>query len=91
MTESSVMTIAGQAMILVAKLAGPVLVVSLVVGLAISLFQSVTQVQEFTLSFVPKLIAVALVILLTGHWMLGQLTAYTVQLYAEVPHLLSGG
>ncbi len=85
------MTIAGQAMILVAKLAGPVLVVSLVVGLAISLFQSVTQVQEFTLSFVPKLIAVALVILVTGHWMLGQLTAFTTQLYAEVPRLLAGG
>jgi flagellar biosynthetic protein FliQ len=71
-------------------LAGPILLASLGVGLVISIFQSVTQIQEFTLTFVPKLVAVALVILVAGHWMLNELVGYTYSLFDQIPHLLGG-
>ncbi len=89
MNDSAVVEIALQALILVAKIAGPILAVSLVVGLTVSLLQSVTQIQEMTLVFVPKMIAVALVILLAGHWMLNQVVGFTDQLFAMIPRLLS--
>ncbi|MFO0729317.1 MAG: flagellar biosynthetic protein FliQ [Myxococcota bacterium] len=59
-----------------ATVAGPFLAVSLVVGLAVAVFQAATQLQENVLSFVPKLIAVGLLMLATGHWMLGELVRY---------------
>lgn len=64
------MQLLGETLIAAAKVAAPVLLVALVVGLAISVLQVVTQVQEMTLSFIPKLIAVGLVCLLVGGWML---------------------
>ena len=64
--------------------------VSLAVGLSISLFQSVTQIQEVTLTFVPKLAVVALVILVAGHWMLNEIVNFTQQLFASLPRLLAG-
>ena len=88
MTDSSVIDIAMQTMIVTAKVCGPILVVSLVVGLAVSLFQSVTQVQEMSLTFVPKLLGVAVVLLVSGTWMLGQLVAYTHQLFNMIPDLI---
>jgi len=90
MTNTTVLNLASQALVLIAELAGPVLVVSLVVGLVISLFQAVTSIQEFTLTFLPKIAAITLVILLMGHWMLGDIVAYTEHLYASIPHILSG-
>ncbi|HUZ10044.1 MAG TPA: flagellar biosynthesis protein FliQ [Acidimicrobiales bacterium] len=90
MTQTRVIHMAVEAMLVTLKLAGPILVASLVVGLVISLFQSVTQIQEFTLTFVPKLAAVAVVILVAGHWMLGELTGYTDSLFLQIPHLLGG-
>jgi len=72
------------------KLAMPILLVSLVVGFAISLMQSVTQIQEVTLSFVPKLVAIAVVLLVTGHWMLNQTIDFTQQLFEQLPRLLAG-
>ena len=84
MTDNAVIHIAVQTMILAAKLAGPILVVSLAIGFAVSLLQSVTQIQEVTLSFVPKLIGVGLVILLTGNWMLGQ--AVDLRVKCSHPH-----
>lgn len=89
MTDTSVIEIVLQALILVAKVAGPILATSLVIGLLISLIQSVTQVQEMTLVFVPKMIAVALVLVFAGHWMLNQVVAFTDQLFAMIPRLLS--
>jgi len=88
LNDTSVLQIAVQAMILTAKLAGPFLAVSLVVGFAISIFQSVTQVQEVTLTFVPKLIGVGAVLAFGGHWMLGELVTFTNQLFDSIPHLL---
>ncbi|MCU1492031.1 MAG: flagellar biosynthetic protein FliQ [Acidimicrobiaceae bacterium] len=91
MDTTTVVNLVGQAIVLVAKLAGPFLLVSLVIGLSISLFQAVTSVQEFTLTFLPKVVAVAAILALTGHWMLDQVIAYTDQLYRSIPALLQGG
>jgi flagellar biosynthetic protein FliQ len=67
------------------KLAGPLLFVALVVGTLVSILQAVTQVQEMTLTFVPKLIAMGLTVLLCGSWMLRSLAAFTIELIAEIP------
>jgi flagellar biosynthetic protein FliQ len=87
MTDSSVMQIALQAIMITIKLCAPILLVTLVIGLFISLIQSATQVQEVTLTFVPKLMGVALVIVLAGNWMLGQMIAFTHDLFALLPQL----
>lgn len=88
MTDTSVIEIAVAAMTITAKLAMPVLLMSLGVGFAISLLQSMTQVQEVTLTFVPKLIGVGLVIMLGGNWMLAEMIAFTNQLFEMLPTLL---
>jgi flagellar biosynthetic protein FliQ len=90
MTDVQVVHIGLQAMILAAKLGAPVLVTALLVGFLISLFQSVTQIQEVTLSFVPKAIAVGVVLLLAGNWMLHELVSFTTALMSDVPALLGG-
>jgi flagellar biosynthesis protein FliQ len=82
------MNIAAGAMVMTAKLALPILLTSLVIGLVVSLFQSVTQIQEVTLTFVPKLVGIALVFMIAGHWMLGQFTAYVQQLFSQATTLL---
>lgn len=89
MTDTAVLHIALQAMVISAKLAAPILLVSLVIGLAVSVFQSVTQVQEATLSFVPKVVGVAMVVLFAGHWMLAQVVEFTHQLFDQLPSLLA--
>ncbi|MHB1613744.1 MAG: flagellar biosynthesis protein FliQ [Actinomycetes bacterium] len=91
MTDTSVLSLATQTMVIAAKLAGPILLTALVVGLVISLFQSLTQIQEMTLSFVPKLVAVGLVLLLAGNWMLHQMVAFTQGLFSQLPGLLAHG
>ena len=89
MTSSTTVTLIGQAIILIAELCGPILIATLVVGLIISLFQAVTSIQEFTLTFLPKLLVVALILAISGHWMITELTDYTTQLFALIPKLLS--
>jgi flagellar biosynthetic protein FliQ len=88
MTDSSVIHIAVMTMIVCAKVAGPILIMSLAIGLGISLLQSVTQIQEVTLTFVPKLAGVALVIVLTGSWMLNTLISFTQDLFDLLPGLI---
>jgi flagellar biosynthetic protein FliQ len=63
-------------------------VAGLVVGLAVSVFQAVTQIQEQTLSFIPKILALAGVLLVLGPWMLNQLLSYTTDLWASIPQLI---
>ena len=79
---------ARQAMLITFEIGAPILLVSLIVGLVISLFQSVTQIQEVTLTFVPKLAAIAVVLLVAGHWMLGQMVGYVQQLFGQISSLL---
>jgi flagellar biosynthesis protein FliQ len=90
-TSQLALHLAAGAMTTTAKLAAPILLSAMVVGLLISLFQSVTQIQEATLTFVPKLLVVGLVIGIAGHWMLGQFTGYVHQLFGELPQLLGSG
>jgi flagellar biosynthetic protein FliQ len=87
-TDTDVLQIALQTMVVALKLSAPILVTALVVGFAISLFQSMTQIQEFTLAFVPKLIGVGVSLLVSGNWMLHTLVAYTHDLFARLPGLL---
>ncbi|HYO84956.1 MAG TPA: flagellar biosynthesis protein FliQ [Dermatophilaceae bacterium] len=89
MSDNEVMHLASQTLILAAKLAGPILLVALVVGFTVSLLQAVTQVQEATLAFVPKLIAIAVVLLVAGNWMMAETVAFTQQLFRDLPTLLT--
>ncbi len=91
MDTNAVMDIGTQALLTAAKLAAPVLLTALAVGLLISLLQSITQIQEVTLSFVPKAVAVALVLLIAGHWMITEMLTFTHEMFAKIPALLNGG
>jgi flagellar biosynthesis protein FliQ len=88
MNDTAVIHIAVEALLVAGKLAAPVLITSLVIGFAVSLFQSATQIQEFTLAFVPKVIGVSLALLVCGHWMLTTMISFTHDLFAGLPQLL---
>lgn len=88
MTDTDVIHLSMQVMLVAAKLAAPALVTSLVIGFAVSLFQSATQIQEFTLAFVPKLIGVSIALLVCGHWMLNTIITFTTQLFQGIPKML---
>lgn len=84
MTTELITNLGQEAIKTTLMLAAPVLVVSLIVGLIVSVFQAVTQINEATLTFVPKIIAVAVVLLLAGPWMLDLMTKFTVNLYENI-------
>jgi len=88
MDQDTVINLASQAMSLALKIAGPLLLVALVAGLVISIFQAVTQIQEQSLTLIPKIVGVAAVIVLLGPWMLGQLVSYTAALYTSIPTMV---
>ncbi len=87
MTQTFLQGLLSQVLIVTLKLALPTLVAGLGVGLVISVLQAVTQVQEMTLTFVPKVVAVGVIMLVAGPWMLNVLLAFTTQLYAEIPNM----
>ena len=91
MDSNAVLDLSMQALIITGKLAAPVLITSLVVGFAISLLQSITQIQEVTLSFVPKAVAVGIALIVTGHWMISEMVSFTTKVFDRIPQLLSGG
>jgi flagellar biosynthetic protein FliQ len=91
MKDQTVIEIGLQAMVLAAKLCAPILLTALAIGFGVSLFQSVTQIQEATLSFVPKAIGIAIVIVISGNWMLHELVSFTTQLYERIPTILNYG
>jgi flagellar biosynthetic protein FliQ len=88
MTDSTVLEIALQTMTVALKLSLPVLVPALVIGFVISMIQSMTQIQEFTLAFVPKVIGVGVALLLAGNWMLHSLIDFTRDLFERIPSML---
>jgi flagellar biosynthetic protein FliQ len=88
MTDAAVTELALQMMIAGAKLSAPMLITALVVGFAVSLFQAVTQLQDSTLAFVPKIIAVGIALLLSGNWMLQELISFTKLAFGMLPTLL---
>ncbi len=83
MTVDEVTAIASTALFLVIKVSAPVLLISLIVGLIISIFQTVTSIQEQTLTFVPKIIAVFLGLIVLGGWMLNELTGFMISLWSD--------
>ena len=88
MSDTAVIDIALHTMLVALKLSAPILLTSLVIGFAVSLFQSLTQIQEVTLAFVPKLVGVGIALLLCGNWMMHTLVAFTNDLFDSIPTLL---
>jgi len=91
MDTNQVMDIGMQGLIVAAKLAAPILITALVIGFAISLLQSITQIQEVTLSFVPKAIGVAVALMIAGNWMISEIVSFTNAMFEKIPTLLGGG
>ncbi len=83
MTVDDVVAIANEALFIIIKTAAPVLLVSLIIGLVISIFQTVTSIQEQTLTFVPKIIGVFVAIMILGHWMLNEMVDFMVKLWTN--------
>jgi flagellar biosynthetic protein FliQ len=88
MTDITVITLAHKALWITLLLSLPILGFGLVAGVLVSVFQAVTQIQEMTLSFVPKVLSVAAALVLLGSWMLQQLITFTVQLLSDIPQLV---
>ncbi len=88
MTPESVMTLGARAIEVALIIGAPLLLVALAVGLVISIFQAATQINEATLSFIPKLLAVFAMLVLAGPWMLARMVDYIRQLYSSIPSLI---
>ena len=88
MNQDVVISLSMQAMQLALKVGLRLMLVGLVVGLLVSIFQAVTQIQEMTLTFIPKILALGLVLMIAGPWMLGELLTYTENLYNGIPGLV---
>ena len=82
MSAEQVMEIMKEAMLVAFEIAGPLLIISIAVGLLVAIFQAVTQIHEQTLTFVPKLIVIALVLLALGSWMSKVMNEFVVELFA---------
>ena len=83
MTIDDVVQIGREALFLIIKTSAPILLISLIVGLVVSIFQTVTSIQEQTLTFVPKIIAVFLGIMVLGYWMLNNMVGYMTSLWSD--------
>jgi flagellar biosynthetic protein FliQ len=88
MDTDTVVSLATQAMSLALKISIPLLGVGLVVGVLVSIIQAVTSIQEQTLSFIPKVLAMAVVLVVGGPWMLNQLLSYTAELWQSIPNMV---
>jgi flagellar biosynthesis protein FliQ len=83
------MTVGGRALEITMMLAAPLLIVALVTGLVVSALQAATQINEMTLSFIPKLIAISVTLTVAGPWMLKVLISYTRELFESIPALIN--
>jgi flagellar biosynthetic protein FliQ len=88
MTPETIMSMGNQAIMVSLALGAPLLLVALVVGLVISIFQAATQINEATLSFIPKLLAVFATMVIAGPWMLNQMLDYIRTLFMSIPQLI---
>lgn len=89
MTPESVMTMGRQALEVTMMVAAPMLLVALAVGLLVSIFQAATQINEMTLSFIPKLVAIFVTMIIAGPWMLTVMLDYMRQMFSSIPMLVS--
>jgi flagellar biosynthetic protein FliQ len=85
---SAIIDIGVRALTVGAELAAPILITALVIGFAVSVFQSITQIQETSLSFVPKLIGVSVALIICGQWMISVMTSFTTDLMHQIPSLI---
>lgn len=83
MTIDDVTAISGRALFLIIKVSAPVLLVSLIIGLIVSIFQTVTSIQEQTLTFVPKIVGVFVALMILGHWMLNNIVEFMTELWSN--------
>jgi flagellar biosynthetic protein FliQ len=90
MTPETVMTVAHRALEVTLMLCAPLLLTALIVGLLVGVFQAATQINEMTLSFIPKAVAMAVTIVIAGPWMLKLMTSYTRELFESIPTLIGG-
>lgn len=88
MTPETIMTIGQRALEITMMLAAPLLLAALTIGLLVGVFQAATQINEMTLSFIPKLIGMALTLLIAGPWMLKVIVGYTRELFESIPGLI---
>jgi flagellar biosynthetic protein FliQ len=88
MDQDTVVNLTTSGLHLALKVAAPLLVAGLVVGLVVSVFQAVTQIQEQTLSFIPKILAIFGILVVLGPWMLNQLVAYATELWTSIPNFI---
>ncbi|ADE10827.1 flagellar biosynthesis protein FliQ [Sideroxydans lithotrophicus] len=88
MTPESVMTIGQQALELTIMVSAPPLLTALIIGLLVSIFQAATQINELTLSFIPKLLGAFVVLIISGPWMIGILLDYITRLFSSIPYLV---
>jgi flagellar biosynthetic protein FliQ len=88
-SDTTIIDIAMQTMLVALKLSAPILLTALSIGFAISLFQAMTQIQEFTLAFVPKVVGIGIALIISGNWMLHTLIDFTVDLFERIPTLLA--
>ncbi|MBN2297498.1 MAG: flagellar biosynthesis protein FliQ [Deltaproteobacteria bacterium] len=88
MTPETVTTLMSEAIQLTLLVGAPMLLLGLCIGLTISVFSAVTQIQEMTLTFVPKIVAVFLALLFSLPWIMEKLTTYTTNLYSSIPTLI---
>ena len=88
MTPQTVLTLAQQALWITALVSAPLLLTALAVGLVVSIFQAATQINEMTLSFIPKLLAMFAVLVLAGPWMLSLLVDYVQRLFTGIPQMI---
>ncbi|MER3403374.1 MAG: flagellar biosynthetic protein FliQ [Armatimonadota bacterium] len=85
MSQSEVLELGRQALLIGLQVSMPILLTALIVGLLVSVFQAVTQIQEMTLQFIPKIIAVGLITIVAGGWMLTQMVEFTVRVFSQLP------
>ena len=88
MTEAYVLTLGQNAIMVALLIAGPILLISLVIGSLVSLVQAATQINEVTMTFIPKMIGIVLVLLILGSWMLQQMLVFTSNLFNSLPSLV---
>ena len=88
MSEDMILTLGHDALKVCLMLAGPLLLVAMVIGITVSLIQAVTQINEATLTFIPKILAIAIILVISGPWMLETITSYTIELFTRFPELI---
>lgn len=88
MSAEMVLSIADQSVMTILMVAGPLLAIALIVGLIVSIFQATTQIQEQTLAFIPKIVAVLFALILFGPWMLSKMLTFTETIFANLTHFV---